>query len=239
MKFTVIRLLKSTFIRLRLHVLFGPLESFFIQLAYLSKLSKWAAQHSIADNDFVSKWNYNKRYNLYQSIFDKEQLNTAINYLEFGVADGYSFKWWLKKNTDSSSRFYGFDTFTGLPEDFGPYKKGTFNSNKAVPQIDDRRGQFFQGLFQQTLPKFIQTFNADKKLVLMLDADLYSSTLFTLATLAPYLKNGDIIFFDEFVVPTHEFMAYKNFTDSFYFNLEPVGAANNYYFVAFKVVIPG
>jgi hypothetical protein len=106
-----------------------------------------------------------------------------------------------------------------------------------VPEIDDTRGEFFEGLFQQTLPKFIKTFNADKKLVLMLDADLYSSTLFTLCTLAPYLKNGDIIFFDEFVVPTHEFMAYKNFTDSFYFDLEPIGAANNYYFVAFKVVL--
>ncbi|MEO7801194.1 MAG: class I SAM-dependent methyltransferase, partial [Ginsengibacter sp.] len=191
MKFTVIRFLKSTFIRLRLHVLFAPLESFFIQLAYLSKLSKWVAKHTITDNDFVTKWDYNKRYNLYQSIFEKEYLHTAINYLEFGVADGYSFKWWLKKNTNPASKFYGFDTFTGLPEDFGPYKKGTFNSNNAVPDINDERGQFFQGLFQQTLPKFIQTFEADKRLVLMLDADLYSSTLFTLCTLAPYLKNGD------------------------------------------------
>ncbi len=219
-------------------MLFAPLESFFIQLAYLSKLSKWATQQSITGNDFVSKWDYNKRYILYQNVFNKEQLGCAINYLEFGVADGYSFKWWLKQNSNPASRFYGFDTFTGLPEDFGPYKKGTFNNNNKVPDIDDSRGEFFQGLFQQTLPEFIRTFNASTRMVLMLDADLYSSTLFTLATLAPYLKNGDIIFFDEFVVPTHEFMAYKNFIDSFYFNLEPIGAANNYYFVAFKVILP-
>jgi hypothetical protein len=69
----------------------------------------------------------------------------------------------------------------------------------------------------------------------MLDADLYTATLFALTSLAPYLKEGDIILFDEFVVPTHEFMAYKNFIESYYFDLELIGAANNYYFTAFKV----
>jgi hypothetical protein len=69
----------------------------------------------------------------------------------------------------------------------------------------------------------------------MMDADLYSATLYVLTTLAPFLKKGDIIFFDEFVVPTHEFKAYLDFIQSFYLNLELIGAANNYYFAAFKV----
>ena len=69
----------------------------------------------------------------------------------------------------------------------------------------------------------------------MLDADLYTATLFVLTSLAPFLKKDDIIFFDEFVVPTHEFMAYHQFINSYYFDLELLGAANNYYFVAFKV----
>ncbi|MEO6290785.1 MAG: hypothetical protein ABIO76_12725, partial [Ginsengibacter sp.] len=68
------------------------------------------------------------------------------------------------------------------------------------------------------------------------DADLYTATLFTLASLAPFLKKDDIIFFDEFAVPTHEFMAYQHFISSWYFKLELIGASNNYYFVAFKVV---
>ena len=89
---------------------------------------------------------------------------------------------------------------------------------------------------QPALTDFIKTFDNTNKTVLMLDADLYSATLYTLASFAPYLKKGDIIFFDEFVVPTHEFMAYENFIKAWYFDLELIGAANNYYFVAFKVV---
>ena len=69
----------------------------------------------------------------------------------------------------------------------------------------------------------------------MMDADLYSSTLYVLSSLAPYLKSGDIIFFDEFAVPTHEFRAYLDFTESYYIDLELIGAANNYYFAAFRV----
>lgn len=237
MNFTLRRTLKSLFIRLRLHVVVSPLSSAFLQLAYMSKLSRWAATHkNVKYNDFYTKWDYNKRYGLYENICATEELDKTINYLEFGVAGGVSFKWWLSRNADMNSRFYGFDTFEGLPEDFGPYKKGTFGSNQKVPEINDNRGKFFTGLFQQTLPGFLETFDNTRKNVIMLDADLYTASLYTLATLAPYLKKGDIIFFDEFVVPTHEFMAFENFTRSWYINLELIGAANNYYFVAFKVM---
>ncbi|MDQ2719036.1 MAG: class I SAM-dependent methyltransferase [Bacteroidota bacterium] len=201
----------------------------------MNKLSKWANSHKIEFNDFPCKWNYNKRYDLYDYIIKKEGLDAPINYLEFGVANGESFNWWMTKNVNDGSHFYGFDTFTGLPEDFGPYKKGTFNTSNDIPKIKDERGKFLQGLFQQTLPGFLKTFDNKKKTVLMLDADLFTATLFTLTSLSPYLKDGDIIFFDEFVVPTHEFMAYQQFVDSYYLHLELIGAANNYYFTAFKV----
>ena len=151
------------------------------------------------------------------------------------MADGHSFNWWMTANTHPASRFYGFDTFTGLPENFGPYKKGTFDTGNKMPAIKDERGKFYQGLFQQTLPGFLKSFDNSRKLIVMLDADLYTATLFTLTSLAPFLKKDDIIFFDEFVVPTHEFMAYQHFINSYYCNLELIGAANNYYFVAFKV----
>ena len=236
MKFIIVRFLKSIFIKLRLHVLFGPFTGGLLNLAYMSKLSKWVSENKkIAYNDFYSKWNYDKRYELYHYVMQRENLRAPINYLEFGVAGGVSFNWWMKENAHPDSVFYGFDTFTGLPEDFGPYKKGTFNTSNNVPEIKDERGKFYKGLFQQTLPGFLKTFDNRNKTVLMLDADLYTATLYTLASIAPYLKRGDIIFFDEFVVPTHEFMAYQHFINSWYFEMELIAAANNYYFVAFKV----
>nr|AIA16376.1 Macrocin-O-methyltransferase (TylF) [uncultured bacterium] len=178
---------------------------------------------------------YEKRYNLYKWVIEKENLgNQPIDYLEFGVAQGQSFKWFLQQNTLRESRFYGFDTFTGLPEDYGPFKKGYLDNKSEPPVINDARGKFYQGLFQQTVPGFLKELSNNRK-VIMLDADLYSATLYVLTTLAPFLKKGDIIFFDEFAVPTHEFKAYHDFVQSFYTNLELIAAANNYYFVAFKV----
>jgi hypothetical protein len=68
-----------------------------------------------------------------------------------------------------------------------------------------------------------------------MDADLYSSTLYVLTMLAPFLHEGDIIMFDEFTVPRHEFLAFKNFSESFYLKFEMIAAANNYFFIAFKL----
>ena len=237
MKLFIIRYLKIIFISLRLHVFFGLFSGINANFLYLSRLSKWAAKNrKVEYNDFPSKWNYEKRYPLYKWVLDSEQLvNAPVNYLEFGVAAGQSFKWFLQQNTNPDSSFAGFDTFTGLPEDFGVYKKGAFNANTEVPQINDARGRFYQGLFQQTLPGFLQSFDKSKRNIIMMDADLYSATLYVLSSIAPYLKKDDIIFFDEFAVPTHEFKAFDDFVQAYYVNLKLIAAANNYYFAAFKV----
>lgn len=203
----------------------------------MTQLSKWVNENKkTAYNDFLSKWDYNKRYPMYKWVIEKENLTGPINYLEFGVASGKSFDWFMTQNSHTESRFYGFDTFDGLPEDWGTFKKGAFSNNNEMPPIKDFRGKFLKGLFQQTLPSFLTELDNSRRNVLMMDADLWSATLYALTSLAPFLKKGDIIFFDEFVVPTHEFKAFLDFTQSYYINLELVAAANNYYFVAFKVV---
>jgi O-methyltransferase len=238
MKLFLIRYIKIAFLYLRFHKIFKPFSSLYLNLFYLSRFSAWASRKkNIAYNDFPSKWDYEKRYILYKWVIENEKLDeTPINYLEFGVAAGHSFRWFLKEIRHSESRFYGFDTFTGLPEDWGPFKKGSMSNNNKLPEIDDVRGKFFQGLFQQTLPDFLPELDNTKRNVILLDADLYSATLYTLTRLAPFLKKNDIVFFDEFAVPTHEFKAFSDFVDSYYINFELIAAANNYYFVAFKIM---
>ena len=104
-----------------------------------------------------------------------------------------------------------------------------------VLKIADTRASFYQGLFQQFIPGFLKTFNNQKLTVIHKDADLYSPILFTSTTFAPFLKKDDIILFDEFCVPTHKFLAVKNFTESYYINLTPIAAAGNFLFTALQV----
>lgn len=233
------RNLKKTFLWLRLHVLIGPFEKMFLNLANMSKLSRWAHQHknkSSFNDFFSSKSDYNKRFSLYEHITSAETNNEPIEYLEFGVASGSSFRWWVEHNTNPQSRFHGFDTFEGLPEAWGPFKAGDMSTGSKEPDIKDDRVTFYKGLFQQTLPGFIARYNSSNRKVIHMDADLYSSTLFTLTSLAPLLKKGDIILFDEYLVPSHEFLAFDNFVKSYYINTAFIGAANNYLFTAFKIV---
>jgi O-methyltransferase len=233
-----IRKFKANFIRFNLHGLVEPFSKGLLNIIYLSKISKWRKeQPNIKFNDFYSnKWDYTKRYKLYEFVMKEENLTSApIDYLEFGVAQGLSFRKWVEGNTHPDSRFNGFDTFTGLPEDWGNFKAGAMSTNNAMPEINDSRVKFHQGLFQQTLPGFLANFRNDKRKVILLDADLYSSTLYVLSSLAPFLKKNDIVIFDEFAVPQHEFLAFLDFKRSFYMDFEMIAAANNYYFVAFKI----
>ena len=72
-------------------------------------------------------------------------------------------------------------------------------------------------------------------MIVHIDADLYSATLFVLTSIYPFLKKNDIIIFDEFNVANHEFKAFMAFVDAFYFKYEVIGAANNFYQLAIKV----
>lgn len=162
-----------------------------------------------------------------------------VIYLEFGVASGASFKWWLTENKNNGSIFRGFDTFEGLPESWGSfYAKGSMRFN--LPEFTDERAGFLKGLFQDTLPSFLKNeyerlYNGEAVKIIHMDADLYSSTIFSLSQLYPFLKKGDLIFFDEFNVAMHEFKAFYEFTQSFYIKLKPVAAVNNFYQAAFVV----
>jgi hypothetical protein len=68
-----------------------------------------------------------------------------------------------------------------------------------------------------------------------MDADLYTATLYVLTLITPYLRPGDVIFFDEFNVPQHEYKAFTEWANSFYINYEVLGAVNNYYQIAVKI----
>jgi len=196
------------------------------------KLSGWIARNVNETNR--SALNYWNREDHYAAICNAEVQNTEILYLEFGVFKGESITWWIMNNSNPGSRFYGFDTFEGLPEKWGNYSKGDFYS--AIPNITDLRLKFIKGLFQETLPGFLKRADLNKRLLIHLDADLFSSTLFVLTSLAPFLKKGDIILFDEFNVPNDEFSAFEIFCRSYYISYELLSATRNYFQVGIKLI---
>jgi hypothetical protein len=64
---------------------------------------------------------------------------------------------------------------------------------------------------------------------------LYSSAYYAMNMLAPYLQPGDVLIFDEFGVPTHEFKAFTEFFASHYRGYEVLGAVNNYLHLAVRL----
>ena len=232
----IARKLKALYIKFRLHILFEPFSNILLLLSYMSKMSKFINKTGKPKyNDFFSiQYNYDKRYDLYKYIIESEKLD-EICYLEFGVSQGHSLRWWLQHNKNTNSKFYGFDTFTGLPEKWGHFDQGTMSIEGDTLKINDGRCELIKGLFQDTLQKFLKNFKNPSRKIIHLDADIYSSTLFVLTNIAPFLKKDDLILFDEFTVPLHEFKAFYDFTNSYYINVEMIAAVNNYFRVAFKI----
>lgn len=148
-----------------------------------------------------------------------------ILFLEFGVYRGDTFKIWIKNNKNTKSIFAGFDTFVGLPEDWGSEKKGSYSAQGKLPDITDSRVSFLVGLIQDTLPDYIKLINKDAKKIIHIDVDLYNASMITLIYLQPYLKTGDIIIFDDFFTFTkaeHEFKALLDYISLYKLAFKPL-----------------
>ena len=72
-----------------------------------------------------------------------------------------------------------------------------------MPQVGDERVSFAKGWFQTTLPGFANGFTPRSRLVVHNDSDLYSSTLFALASRYTLLVPGAVVILDDFSHTTH------------------------------------
>jgi len=114
--------------------------------------------------------------------------------------------------------------------------RGAFNVYRRLPDIKDSRCTFEVGLFQETLLSFIGNHDFSRKLIIHLDADLFSSTLFVLTTLARHFKHGDVVFCDNFICSLDEFRAFETFVKSFRVKYEVLGAVGQYSRVSVKIL---
>jgi O-methyltransferase len=160
----------------------------------------------------------------------------AIDYLEFGVHQGHSILYFADQKRSIGSRFFGFDTFTGLPDDWNSdFKRGHFDTGGRLPKTSDVRVRFVPGLFQDTLPKFISEFKANNRIVVNIDCDLYSSALYCLTKLDPILPKGTILIFDEFGELLHEFRAANDYLTSYRREAKVICSHDNFYTIAVEL----
>jgi O-methyltransferase len=176
------------------------------------------------------------RYALYQWLLDHEGLDGPVDYIEFGVSKGDSIRWWVDNNTHPDSTFVGFDSFEGIPEAWGSWPKGSFTAAGNIPVITDARCTFVKGFFDSTVPKWLGAHQFERRTVLHLDADLYTSTLFVLTQFLATLKTDSILIFDEFGDPLHEYRAYQDAMAAYRRTSAPVVRNENWTHVAIKLI---
>lgn len=136
------------------------------------------------------------------------------DYYEFGLFRGYAF---LKAYEHTKAldikdiKFNGFDSFKGLPpaegidEADGRFFEGQFacskdnvEKNLADSGMDMSRTTLIEGFYNESLTPELKEQHAFRPAsVVLMDCDLYSSTVDALTWIDSYLQNGTIILFDD------------------------------------------
>jgi hypothetical protein len=157
----------------------------------------------------------------------------AVLYLEFGVFEGASMRAWSRLLRNPGSQLHGFDSFEGLPEEWSLNEnRGHFSTGGEPPRIDDSRVRFFEGWFEDTLPAYEPP--PHERLVVNVDADLYSSAARVLAAVEPLLEPGAYVYFDEFNDRMHELRAFDEFLGRTGMRFSAVAVSRELAHVAFR-----
>ncbi len=177
------------------------------------------------------------RLRLRDDVFQRIAAEIAerdVLYLEFGVALGASVRQWSNLLRNPRSKLHGFDSFRGLPHDWSleGHPRGTFSTGGHPPTVDDPRVQFYVGLFDETLPSYV--WPEREVLVVVMDADLYSSTAVALEHVKEQLLPGSYLYFDQFHHRCDELRAFAEFLNETSFSFELIAANRDLSSVAFK-----
>ena len=135
------------------------------------------------------------------------------DYLEFGIFRGFTL-WYaqtLAKDMGiQKMRFFGFDSFFGLPplkgtDQVGEFQEGAYYSpRKEVEkfltqyEVDWCKTFLVEGWYEKTLrPETREKYALRQCSICVIDCDLYESARFALRFVEPLLRNNSIILFDD------------------------------------------
>jgi O-methyltransferase len=150
------------------------------------------------------------------SCFKKAQaLNILENtdYMEFGIYRGFAF-WYAQAIANDSKvnnmRFFGFDSFQGLPTTKGldlgsDFSKGSFKCGRDLVEkylnqygVDWKRTFLIEGFFSDSLnDKTKKQYQIRNCSICVIDCDLYEAARDSLNFVGPLLSNKSFVIFDD------------------------------------------
>ncbi len=114
--------------------------------------------------------------------------------LEFGVYAGNTLNFIAAR---SDALVHGFDSFQGIPEDWGLNPAGSYSMAGRLPAVADNV-RLHVGWFEDTIRPFLAE-QAGALRFANIDCDLYSSTRTVLEGLAGRVQPGSVLVFDEYI----------------------------------------
>ena len=128
--------------------------------------------------------------------FAIKQATVDGHFLEFGVNTGATLRQCAEALPDQ--QFFGFDSFRGLPEDWGGTNllKGRFDRGGKLPKMPNNV-ELVSGWFEDSIPEWKKK-HAGPIGFCHVDSDLYSSAVTIFTELEEFFVDGTIIAFDEY-----------------------------------------
>lgn len=156
-------------------------------------------------------------------------------YLEFGVYSGTTINFIASR---VETAVHGFDSFEGLPEQWGNVPAGKFTRHGDLPEVRENVS-LHVGWFDQTLPGFLESHPGNAAFI-HIDADLYSSAKTVLDLLRPRIVPGTVIVFDEFFNypgwQEHECKAFQEFISTSGLAFKYISYASRGFSVGVKIL---
>jgi hypothetical protein len=162
------------------------------------EFSLWVTRDFGRDSAFFAT-----RERLWRRMLSLLKPDSPVTVFEFGVAYGYTTRWWLSR-APGIDKWYGFDTFTGLPRAWRHFPAGAFDAGGKPPDISDPRVEWVVGRVEETFDdaRMSATLPGDEagvQRVFIFDLDLYQPTKHVAERVFPRLRPGDLVYFDQAV----------------------------------------
>lgn len=135
------------------------------------------------------------------------------DFMEFGIYRGFNV-WFAQAYARTQQvtgiRYFGFDSFIGIPpvdgiDKGGAFHEGDFSAYRDEVEtwltrfgVDWDRTKLISGFFDKSLHSGLYSeYKLEKCSLCVVDCDLYSSTVPVLEFVRPLLKSGSVIYFDD------------------------------------------